>query len=73
VLTRVDMPPSQALIFQQQRKSSPHEEGRWGFILTPLKGVLGSVPTLRGISTFTKFIYTFFSTPLRGEKQGMNF
>jgi hypothetical protein len=27
----------------------------------------------RGYKTFTKFIHTLFSTPLRGEKQEMNF
>jgi hypothetical protein len=26
-----------------------------------------------GINTFTKFIHTLFSTPLRGEKQEINF
>jgi len=44
--------------------STPLTPPQWG---TPF-----STP-LRGISTFTKFILTPFSTRLRGEKQEMNF
>jgi hypothetical protein len=40
--------------------------------LAPLKGALSRVP-FKGISPFTKFILILFSTPLRGEKQEMNF
>jgi hypothetical protein len=42
------------------------------FADTPQEGTLFS-PPLWEISTFTKLIPTPFSTPLRGEKQGMNF
>jgi hypothetical protein len=39
----------------------------------PSRGYFVQSPLLRGISTFTKFIHTLFSTLLRGEKQEMNF
>jgi hypothetical protein len=54
----------------------PPVDGEAGFLEefsnTPQGGTLFSAP-LRGISTFTKFIHTLFNTPLRGEKQEMNF